>query len=181
MESNKDIHALWDHQWRKQRFSAHWTSDSHCHNMLERKIPCVFHKSDGKQTFKTHTVMRAKCLPWAMNHNNYSHMKKYHSSCSTDKSVYCTGYSQSVKPDETLSTFQKLMVLSSEPLLQQTAWHGTYGKKTKKQPVADRRRWHSHCNIVAYLFSFSSLQKQQTVTTFLKSVCCIWDLRLVSL
>lgn len=76
--------------------------------------------------------MRAKYLPWAMNENNYSHMKKYHSSCSKDKSVYCTGYSQSVKPDGTLSTFQKLMVLSSEPLLQQTAWHGTYRKKNNQ-------------------------------------------------
>lgn len=70
---------------------------------MERKIPRVFHKSDGKQTLKTHTVMRAKYLPRAMNQNNYSRMKNTTAPISMIET--CTALAGSLS-DETFSMFQ---------------------------------------------------------------------------
>lgn len=95
----------------------------YCYNIVEKKSPFVFHKSDGKQTVKTHMVMRAKYLPWAMNQNNYSHMKILQLLFQWKKRVL-----QWQAHCQTLLMIQQPIVLSSEPLFQQTAWHGTYVK-----------------------------------------------------
>lgn len=123
--------------------------------MLEGKSPVCFIKVT--QTFKTHTVKWAKYLPEIK-------------ACSAQASIRWA--SSPMKPYPCFKSWWLSLLNHFCGKLHNMALMG----KKKQQPMADRRR--SHCNIVAYLFSFNLLQKQQTATAFLRlaSEICVWCL-----
>lgn len=157
--------------------------------VVEKKYPLLFHKSQAKQTRKTHTVMWDKYLSWAMNWKNSSHMKNttppYFNDKKNNNNMYCTGR-LSVRPSSMTSfnnrSFHPLNHCCSK------LYDIALVLKTNKNKVAEQWGWHSHHDI-AYLLPLNpsegwsvkdtaKSQHRSQVSEF--KCCCIGGLLLVS-